>query len=191
MTVLERIQDCITANASELDCYDRVTTILSAFTNYDHIDPEVLKRKAEIGTSVHSSIEAYNKNLGMIIENDEVMPYLDSFLKWKKINNKIIISEERLICPELKITGQIDMIMEVEGKNVIFDVKTSTTMHRHYELQLSAYAYLARKHGIEIEKQAILLLNKEGKEPQEIYCEDRFPLFLSCIDVYRFFALWK
>lgn len=184
------IQENITKNAMEIDCYDRVTAILSAFTKFDHIDPEVLKKKAEIGTSVHSSIEAYNKNLGMIVENEAVMPYLDSFLKWNNINNKIVLSEERLICPELKITGQIDMIMEIEGKNVIFDVKTSASMHRHYELQLSAYAYLARKNGVEVSKQAILLLNKDGKEPQEFYCEDRFPLFLSCLDVYRFFSLW-
>jgi ATP-dependent exoDNAse (exonuclease V) beta subunit len=177
-------------NATDIDCYDRVTAILSAFTRYDHIPEEILRKKADIGTRVHASIEAYNNNLGMIIENDEIAPYLESFLKWHHLDKKVVVAEQRFCCKELKITGQIDMIMDIEGENVLFDVKTSSSVHKHYQLQLSAYRYLAGKNGIRIDKQAILLLNKEGKEPQEFYVEDQLPMFLSCLDVYRFFFLY-
>ena len=176
--------------AMGIDCYDRVTAVLAAFMDFDNIPQDILKRKQEIGTKVHSSIEAYNNNLGMIIENEEIAPYLDSFLKWKHVKNKLIKCEERLYCPKLQITGQIDMIMEIEGENVLFDVKTSSSVHKHYQLQLSAYRYLAKENGIRVDKQAILLLDKEGKDPQEFYFEDQLPIFLSCLDVYRFFCMY-
>lgn len=189
-TTTQKTENTMNSALTNTDCYDRVTSILSAFTKYGDIPIEVLERKQRIGTSVHSSIEAYNKNLGMIIDNEEILPYLDSFLKWQHLGKKIIACEERLYCHTLKITGQIDMVMDIDGENVLFDVKTSSSMHKHFELQLSAYRHLATINGIKIDKQAILLLNKDGKEPQEFYCEDKIPLFLSCLDVYRFFTMY-
>ena len=50
--------------------YTRVSRILQQYTNFDHIDPAVLANKAQIGTNVHTGIQA---------EDEEGFPYTIGF----------------------------------------------------------------------------------------------------------------
>lgn len=171
------------------DHYDRVTSILSAFVSYDEIDPAILERKKQIGTAVHLAAEkTVDAGLGIIEDDPVIAGYLRSYEKWSK-GRIFIATEQTFVCDELQLKGQPDRIEKCDDENDLYDIKTSKRMRRQYELQLSAYAYLARKNGIRIRRVGIVLLDEFGDYPYVIYPNENWPIFLSCLQVHRFFRM--
>ena len=130
--------------------YTRVTTILYPFSGLDKIDPDILAYAANRGTKVHKICEAIIEGYGEIDVDDETRPYVESFKQWWNKGHEVVMVEQRFWCDELKITGQVDLIIKTEEGLVIVDLKTSSKHSKTWQAQGCAYAYLAHAAGYDI-----------------------------------------
>jgi CRISPR/Cas system-associated exonuclease Cas4 (RecB family) len=155
------------------------------------IDPGVLAHAAERGTKVHKICEGIVSGIGEIGVDEEVWGYVESFKKWWEKGHEVIEMEKRFWDDDLELTGQVDLIIRSEEKLIIVDLKTSSRPSNTWPAQGSAYAYLAKKSGYDIQKIHFLHLNKHGKEPKifEYPVDDSF--FLAIFRVYKHFFQGK
>lgn len=167
--------------------YIRVTDVLAAFSGVDKIPKQILEVAADRGTRAHKAIDGMLKNLGSWGIEEDIAPYIASYNEWAVKNPEVIATEERFYDNELGITGQIDLICKIDGQTWIIDFKTSSKPYAYWELQLSAYKHLAGYAGMKIDRMAALHLCKHGGPCDLIEYQDRFPLFLNCLEVYKYF----
>lgn len=167
--------------------YLRVTHVLYPFSGLQAIRPDIVANAARRGTKVHQICEGIAQGLGEIGVDDETWGYVESFKKWWGDGQDVATMEERFWDDELRITGQVDFIIRTESGLAIVDIKTSSRPSKTWEAQGSAYAYLAKKSGYDINKIVFLHLNKHGKEPKlyEYPIDDSF--FLAILRVYKHF----
>ena len=162
--------------------YIRVTSVLYPFSGLDRLDPEVVAHAAERGTKVHKICEAIIQGFGELGVDDETKPYVESFKQWWEKGHQVVKMEERFWCDELRVTGQVDLILNTPEGLAIVDLKTSSAPSKTWPAQGSAYAYLAKKAGYDIKKIYFLHLLKTGK-PARVY---EYP-----VDDSFFFAIFK
>lgn len=167
--------------------YVRVTSVLYPFSGLEKIDPEIVARAAQRGTKVHKICEAIIEGLGELGIDDETRPYVESFKKWWNKGHDVIEIERRFWCDRLCVTGQIDLIINTSEGLAIVDLKTSSAPSKTWKAQGSAYAYLAKKAGLDIKKIYFLHLLKTGKEAKihEYPVDDGF--FFSIFRVWEHF----
>lgn len=167
--------------------YTRVTNVLYPFSGLEKIDADVVAHAAERGTKVHQICEGIMQDLGEIGTDEETWGYVQSFKRWWEKGHDVIIMEKRFYDDELEITGQVDLILNTPDGLVIVDLKTSSKPSKTWPAQGSAYAYLAKREGYDIQKIQFLHLNKHGKEPKiyEYPVDDGF--FLSILRVWKHF----
>jgi len=190
----------IIKNDQDRPSYDRVTSIIGAFTDWSKIPEDVLERKKDIGTCTHRIIELMlqGKELGVIPEDIE--GYIESFDRfWTDYSHNFDEStmrlEERLWCDNHKITGKPDMIIKKNDKTFILDWKTSAGMYSSYDLQAAAYCYLAIESGYSnVDQPMFIRLRIDGKKPaltKFSNFESSLEMFFKCLDVYRYFKMNK
>ena len=150
----------------ENEGFTRVTSILYPFSGLDKIDPEIVANAADRGTRVHKICEAIIHGYGELGVEEETRPYVESFKQWWNLGHKVIAMEQRFWCRELMITGQVDLILETPEGLGIYDLKTSSKPSKTWEVQGTAYAYLARKAGYDIKKICFIHLQKTGRQPK-------------------------
>lgn len=168
--------------------YLRVTEVLSPYSGYGSIDKSILERAQEKGKNIHRYAEGQIKGIGSWDTNEDYRGYYDSFDKWwNPIEMETICTENRFYCDTHKITGQMDLIMKQDGKNILIDFKTSCQPNKIWPLQGSAYGWLARQNDFKIDQIIFVHLQKNGKEPKLLKYEENFPLFLKCLDLYKIF----
>ena len=148
--------------------YARVSDILRPFTDFKGIDPEVLQRKADIGTSVHQAIA--DEIAGAFPTPVEAgQGYFDSFLEWcYEFQPNFVLSEKRFFCDEKRITGQIDALVRLEGNSglILVDFKTSVKESPTWPLQAHLYAYLV-ENDCPLEPEYLFVkLDKKGGKAQ-------------------------
>lgn len=156
--------------------YQRVTSILYPFSGLEKVPKEILENAAERGTRVHHICEAIIRGLGEFDIDEVTEGYVESFKKWWEQGHTVKMIEERFWDDELKITGQVDLILEQEEGLAIVDLKTSYKPSKTWAAQGAAYAYLAKKAGLEITKIFFLHLKKDGSLPSlyEYPVDDNF-----------------
>ena len=167
--------------------FTRVSDILYPFSGLQHIDPDILMNAANRGTRVHKICEAIASGLGEFDMDAEVMGYVSSFKKWWGDGREIVAMEKRFFCETHELTGQCDFIIKEGDDLIIVDLKTSAKPSKTWRLQGSAYSYLAKKDGYDINKIQFIHLNRDGDEPAVIEYEEDWDFFLSCLKVYNFF----
>lgn len=169
------------------DHYLRVTHVLYPFSGLDKIDPDVVAYAGARGTKVHRICEAIISGLGEIGVEDETWGYVESFKKWWQLGLPVVEMEKRFWDDNLQLTGQLDLIIDTSDGLAIVDLKTSSNPSKTWAAQGSAYAYLAKQAGYNINKIFFLHLNKHGKVPKiyEYPVDDSF--FLSVYRTYKHF----
>lgn len=95
--------------------------------------------------------------------------------------------EKRFWCDELRITGQVDLIVKSNDTLTIVDFKTSYKPSKTWEIQGAAYAYLASHAGYNVKKVMFLHLNKHGKEAKQYEYSTDPTFFLEIYRVYKYF----
>lgn len=134
---------------------------------------------ADKGSCVHNAIEDYLSN-NVEFDPDSIENYTlrlaatngyRSFLKWwNEINSvnkvNIIMQEEKLLCDFFG--GTLDLLLDINGKIVLVDFKTSNHLSYKYVLQLAAYRYMLRLRGIEVDICCIIKLDKECIDYEEL-----------------------
>jgi hypothetical protein len=59
---------------------------------------------------------------------------------WNTVKPRLIATEQHIFSDEYQYAGTIDLVVEIDGKIWLLDIKTSNSLHTSYDLQLAAYA---------------------------------------------------
>lgn len=169
--------------------YARVSEILQPFSDFSHIDPEVLANKCRIGTRVHEAIAAEIAGEFPILD-EASYGYFKSFLAWKhELKPSFQQSEQRYYSEKHMITGQIDCLALI-GSRVPFlvDFKTSASEGESWPLQGHLYAMLLEEAGLKIqEKYFFVKLDRAGFLPKVLQYRFDFNLRSKCLNAIRMY----
>lgn len=171
-----------------------VTSILKVggFTDFFHVDPDVLKRSMDFGTAVHKATYFYDlffgKGLDMAAFDPEIMPYLNAWIKFRK-DSGISFDRSEIEVPlyseSLRIAGTPDRYKKASGD--IWDIK-SGGIYSASGLQLAGYSMLIEHNfGIKIKHRYIVQLKAEKYKIEE--CKEVTDRIVFCGAVSGYF--WK
>lgn len=169
-----------------------VTQVLSPWSDFSRIPPSVLEAAALRGTAVHDVCATIARGLPVLSIPLEAEGYVASFQRWfDLVVADVLLVEERLIDMDFLYHGEPDLIIRARhGEIILVDNKTPVQLVKSWRLQLAAYNHLAGKNGIVPDKVASLRLHPEGKVARMDYYDNNgrdFALFLSALNLYRFF----
>ena len=108
----------------------------------------IVKKAAEEGTQVHELCEAYLNGEELKFLDDKGRPQYNPdvwqmFLRfvefWELIKPTLIETEVHLFSDTLQVAGTCDLIVEIDGKLWLLDLKTSNQLQTTYELQTAVY----------------------------------------------------
>jgi hypothetical protein len=190
--------------------YDRVSDILSPFSGYDVIPKLILENACERGKRVHTAISMHINSMLDWESNNDIQGYVDSFSKFMD-STQILLRGDECRYFRYDITGQMDLIAEIDDKMVLIDWKTSAKEGKMWRYQAAAYRMILEgpenliNQGTQDEKIVpadpicideswFVKLNKNG-DPPEIYkygvfLEDHLAdldTFMACREVYKRF----
>ena len=145
---------------------------------------------ASRGHTIHSLIDLFRSS-GAVI--DQVPPpfqgYYTSFKKWLDKNSPEFVVQEKSIFDEaLGIGGTFDALVKINNKFYLVDFKTNRegNIYPEVQLQLSAYAYMARKSGLTVDGVLAVGLSENGTYNERFFTEN-YPIFLHTLELWK----WK
>lgn len=133
---------------------------------YGHIDKRVVRAAAQVGTSIHEKIEAYETK----DEFDDI-PELLSYIRIKEEHHLAHVASEYTVTDYERYASRIDHVLMGEDGIVLVDIKT--TYKRNYEktaCQLSVYKRLFERQnpGLKVAKIAMIWLRNDLSEYREL-----------------------
>ena len=201
--------------------YPSVTYVLSYFPkgkffenwmkDVGHNSDIIARKAADEGTETHEAIEKFL--------NGEELVWIDEYGKakynlivwqmilrfadfWNTVKPRLIATEQHIFSDEYQYAGTIDLVVEIDGKIWLLDIKTSNSLHTSYDLQLAAYAQAWNENfDTPIENTGIIWLksssrgaDKSGKKiqgdgwalksPHNSY-QDNLQSFLKVYDIFK------
>ena len=169
-----------------------VTTVMKPLSSdtYGGIDPVVLQKAADRGTTVHQAIEMYLL-YGIVDIPPEFKPYLDAFMDfWNEYKPKVLSPEMKIYHKILRYAGTADLLCEINGEIVLIDYKTTSKINDMLVgVQLEAYSKALASWGVRADKKAVLHLSKDGKYTLKWYEANdskRWSVFTSCLVVWQY-----
>lgn len=156
------------------------------------------KKALNIGAEAHDWIERYIKSRLLDLPSPELPEYppvlnaVNSYLAWESgVSLSYISSERRLYSRDHMFSGTVDIIMEIDGKVVVADLKTSKGIYPEYFIQCAAYAAaIAEEDKMHIDSVAVIRIPKDGGGVEIEFSDkidDLFEVFKACLAVWR----WK
>lgn len=200
--------------------YPSVTSILSYFPkgkwfedwlkDVGHNAEFIKNRAGREGSEVHDAIEylLHGNELNWVNENNtanydlHVWNMINKFVSfWNEVKPELLLTEQFLYSDEYEYAGTADLVVNIDKKRWLIDIKTSNNLHKSYDLQLAAYAKAYEEiTGNKIDKAGIIWLKSskrgpsrkkgvyqgEGWELKEVEDLDTaFKQFLSIYDVFK------
>ena len=163
-------------------------TTLFAEAKYAH---KKRKEKAgDWGTILHKVIEEWIKDgKEPKLENEQKIVF-DKFRKWAEDNKiRFLESEKHVWSKELWIGGIADMVIEMDGKKYIADIKTSSGIYDEHFFQMGAYNLCLEEMGLhkDIEGYIVINLKKDGSIDfkMAIDMEINKRAFKSALELYK------
>ena len=158
--------------------YPSVTTILQYMPknkffetwmkDVGHNADLIMSKAGKEGTQVHEAAEALVKgeevtwmdDYGRAKYSQVVWEMILKFYEfWSTYKPELISTEDFVWSDEHKYAGTADLVVKLDGKVWLLDLKTSNSLHKSYDLQLASYAVaLKESKGIEIERTGIIWL---------------------------------
>jgi hypothetical protein len=163
-----------------------VTTVIKEVLNIQY--PDYAIYHATRGTYVHKAVELYLKNnLDFTSLDENIKPYLDSFIKFQeKAQIEPILLEERFVDENITFAGTIDIVGKVKGKTYLFDIKTGQKQDS-YKAQMAGYKKLLSDNGIEIDGIYLLDLKPEIYHAVKVEKTEKYwDLFEGMLRVYYY-----
>ena len=148
-----------TIDGEELPSVSELTRFISREI-YGDVGQFNLDRAADRGTAVHKATELLDK-YGTAEIDEDIAPYLQAYIAFRKEHKcewqKIEYATHH---PENLYAGTLDRVGTVDGKLVVLDIKTSSTIQKPlYTAQLNLYRKMLPD---PIEQLVILHLKKDG-----------------------------
>ena len=199
--------------------YPSVSSILNFFPknsffhswlkDVGHNSDIIAQKAAREGTLVHDAAEKlmlgneviWLKDDGTVTYSLDVWKMILRFADfWGQVKPELVATEYHLFSDEHKYAGTADIIVKIDGKLWLLDIKTSNSVHSSHYLQLAAYAKAwSETHNEPIEGCGILWLKSssrsEGKkgaikgrgwELKTIdNIDEKFDMFLKVYDIYK------
>jgi len=159
-----------------------VTTILEAYPKDASYfkwlkdvgsDADVIRDEAgRRGSVVHELTEQYDSNEECSFISEQGYPkykmnewsmferYVDFIQTYKTSIESI---ELHMTSPELGFAGTLDRLINLNGKSMMIDIKTSNSIYPSYWLQLAAYNELLKMIDVKVESVGILWLNAKTR----------------------------
>ena len=158
--------------------YPSVTTILQYMPknkffetwmkDVGHNADLIMRKAGKEGTQVHEAAEAlvrgeevtWMDDYGRAKYSQVVWEMILKFYEfWSTYKPELISTEDFVWSDEHKYAGTADLVVKLDGKVWLLDLKTSNSLHKSYDLQLASYAVaLKESKGIEIERTGIIWL---------------------------------
>lgn len=174
--------------------YFRVTEVLSPYTDFSSIAPEILANAADRGSRVHHFCELYARDLLISDIDDDCKNYFYCFKKWfDEFVSEVVSLEERITSDKYKLSGKYDMIVKMKGSDdlVLVDIKTPASISPSWALQTAAYKILLREvKGVIVDRRICLLLPKKGDSAsaaEYTQHEKHEQLYLNALELFHFF----
>jgi len=141
---------------------------------------KLLKEAGERGTRVHVASEVLDNGGEIHYETsgltDEEYQLVNFFIHWhKKYNPQMMHNELKLVSDKLKLGGTADRVYKIDGKTVLFDLKTSkSAIWDSHWIQVACYAHMYEEiYKTQVDEVAILRLTSRRKEGYEYIVRDR------------------
>jgi len=175
--------------------YPRVTDILSPYSDFNAVPPDVLEAACDRGNEVHESCAAYALDLFHPVP-DDLKGYFSSFRAWFDLYVfEVLAVEEEVVNKAWRYCGHPDLIARVPGFApgcpvvAVIDIKTSVLLANTMRAQIAAYVEAAKeKYNATIG--GILQLDKDGKLPKMTWVQDQsqaFAAFTGALSAYNYF----
>jgi hypothetical protein len=199
--------------------YPSVTSVLNYFPknqffhnwlkDVGHNSDIIASKAAAEGTQVHTAIDRFlnGEEIQWLDQNGRAEYSMDVWkmiLKfadfWNTHKPELIVSEYHLFSDEHKYAGTADLVVRMNEKLWLLDIKTSNSLHTSYDLQLAAYSEAWNEtHTDKIEETGILWLKantrSEGKKDKiqgkgwELKVisdiESNFKMFMNIYEIYK------
>lgn len=170
-----------------------VTQVLSVFSDFSGIRPDILERAAARGTEVHRICAGIAQGLHIPAIPEDLRGYVYSFCQWFTNVEEVLLVETRLEDPVFMFHGQPDLVVRLRGDQTprLIDLKTPASLGKLWSAQVSAYARLYALHsGEECQHSGTLRLRRDGSPA--IFDECRHSAhdlraFLAALTAYRYF----
>jgi len=124
-----------------------VTQVLEPLQCWDGIPPETLEAARVFGQQVHHAVA-----LALLVQLDwatldpQLVPYVTAAQKFvKEAEVTVLRVEHRMVDPQLKFAGTLDLLGVMRRYTAVFDWKTPTVMPRTAGLQTAGYEHLFRR----------------------------------------------
>jgi len=199
--------------------YPSVTSVLNYFPknqffhnwlkDVGHNSDIIASKAAAEGTQVHTAIDRFlnGEEINWLNEDGRAEYSMDVWkmiLKftefWNTHKPELIVSEYHLFSDEYKYAGTADLIVRIDDKLWLLDIKTSNSLYTSYNLQLAAYVIAWNEtHNDKIEETGILWLKSntrsEGKKDKiqgkgwELKpigdIDNNFEMFMNIYKIYK------
>ena len=96
---------------------------------YDGISKEVLMKAAERGTQIHKAIECYCKGFDDGSSEVRDFKFLQKHYGFETVENELPII---LTFGGETYAGRLDLILKIDGKYAVADIKTTATLDKEY-----------------------------------------------------------
>jgi len=167
--------------------YPSVTTILqympknkffeSWLKDVGHNADLIMRRAGKQGTQVHEACEqlvlgkevTWMDDYGNAKYSQIVWEMILKFADfWRTHKPELISAEDFVWSDEHKYAGTADLVVKMHGEIWLLDIKTSNSVHKSFDLQLSAYAKgLEEAKGIKIQRTGIIWLKAHSRGPSK------------------------
>ena len=167
--------------------YPSVTTILQYMPknkffetwmkDVGHNADLIMKRAGKEGTQVHEAAE-------QLVQGEEVS-WMDDYGKakysqivwemilkfhefWNTYKPELISCEDFVWSDKYKYAGTADLVVKINNKTWLLDIKTSNSIHKSFDLQLASYAKaIEESRKIKIDRTGIIWLKAHTRGPSK------------------------
>lgn len=173
-----------------------VTEVMSSFTDFSMIKPDVLDYASERGTRVHDIVyRLLNKQwVPSSSITEDVRGYIDSFKYFQKLIKETVFAEETFTYFIYGLTGTVDFggyLIDKPDCLTIIDWKTPLALQPTWKGQLAAYNRMVFAAGYVPERIGSLQLDPKGGPGKMTWYEDSaevWEAYLCALTALRYFT---
>lgn len=157
-----------------LDAYPKSAAFYDWLKKHGENSDDIRDEAGRRGSTVHELTELYDQGLEVsLMDANGFIGYklmewamFERYVEFRSLHQFTIIqSEMNIVSNKLGYAGTLDRLIEMNGENILIDIKTSGSIWPSYWLQLAAYEkLLTESMGYNpCDKKAILWLNSKTK----------------------------
>ena len=164
--------DFVPSVTTVCECYPKGAGYYNWLKEVGKDADEIRDEAGRRGSVVHKLTEDYDagKEVNLVNDRGSIDYKLNEWAMFEKyvefrsrFDFTVDAIELNIISKELGYAGTIDRIIDLYGKKILVDIKTSNAIYTSYWLQLAAYRNLLKSQGINVDKVAILWLNAKTR----------------------------